>query len=87
MNSSGIELRGFNTSHYGSTESDDFRFGSALRMSDTPCRYTVLSKGRNSFTLQNCRLPLTTLRELTMMRLMNQLTDKPNWHKKVIDMS
>lgn len=28
-------------------------------------------------------MPLTTLREFTMLRLMNQLTDKPDWHKKV----
>ena len=83
-----FELRGFNISHYenSSEDEEDFRFGSALSMSDTPGRY-VLSTGRDSFTLQNCRLPLTTLRELTMMRLMNQLTDKPNWHKKVIDMA
>ncbi|KIL63839.1 hypothetical protein M378DRAFT_1046028 [Amanita muscaria Koide BX008] len=27
-------------------------------------------------------LPLTTLREFTMMRLMNQLTDKPDWNIK-----
>ncbi|TFK36202.1 hypothetical protein BDQ12DRAFT_725247 [Crucibulum laeve] len=27
-------------------------------------------------------LPLTTLREFTMLRLMNQLTDKPDWDKK-----
>ena len=26
---------------------------------------------------------LITLRELTMMRLMNQITDKPAWDKKV----
>lgn len=31
------------------------------------------------------QLPLTTLREFTMLHLMNQLTDKPNWHKKVFD--
>ena len=36
-----FELRGFNISHYGNTSEDeeDFRFGSALSMSDTPCRY------------------------------------------------
>jgi hypothetical protein len=28
------------------------------------------------------RLRLTTLRELTMIRLMNQLTDKPGWDEK-----
>lgn len=31
------------------------------------------------------QLPLTTLREFTMMQLMNQLTDKVDWHKKVFD--
>ncbi|KAF8623010.1 hypothetical protein AX15_006568, partial [Amanita polypyramis BW_CC] len=28
---------------------------------------------------------LTTLREFAMMGLMNQLTDKPDWNKKVFD--
>ena len=28
-------------------------------------------------------MPLTTLREFTMLGLMNELTDKPDWHKKV----
>jgi hypothetical protein len=28
-------------------------------------------------------LPLITTRELTMLQLMNQITDKPNWHVKV----
>ncbi|RDB28808.1 hypothetical protein Hypma_014802 [Hypsizygus marmoreus] len=31
------------------------------------------------------QLPLTTLREFTMLHLMNELTDKPDWHKKVFD--
>ncbi|TFK70996.1 hypothetical protein BDN72DRAFT_958380 [Pluteus cervinus] len=30
-------------------------------------------------------LPLTTLREFTMMNLMNQLTDKPKWDQKIED--
>ncbi|KAE8453577.1 hypothetical protein EG329_010438 [Mollisiaceae sp. DMI_Dod_QoI] len=30
-------------------------------------------------------LPLTTLREFTMLQVMNHLTDKPDWHKKVFD--
>jgi hypothetical protein len=30
-----------------------------------------------------CRLRLTPLREFTMMRLMNQLTDKADWETKV----
>jgi hypothetical protein len=29
------------------------------------------------------RLPLTTLRELTMLQIMNALTDKPGWEEKV----
>jgi hypothetical protein len=33
--------------------------------------------------LSESRLPLTTLREFTMLDLMNQMTDKPNWHLKV----
>ncbi|KAF5383169.1 hypothetical protein D9615_005044 [Tricholomella constricta] len=31
------------------------------------------------------QLPLTTLREFTMLRLMNEITDKPDWHKKITD--
>ncbi|KAF5383181.1 hypothetical protein D9615_005038 [Tricholomella constricta] len=31
------------------------------------------------------QLPLTTLREFTMLRLMNEITDKPDWHKKIAD--
>ncbi|KAF4630381.1 hypothetical protein G7Y89_g7765 [Cudoniella acicularis] len=31
------------------------------------------------------RLPLTTLREITMMQIMNALTDKPGWEEKVFD--
>ncbi|TFK31619.1 hypothetical protein BDQ12DRAFT_693870 [Crucibulum laeve] len=38
----------------------------------------ILRGGRNA-------LPLTTLREFTMLRLMNQLTDKPEWDKKVFN--
>ncbi|TFK62410.1 hypothetical protein BDN72DRAFT_827517 [Pluteus cervinus] len=30
-------------------------------------------------------MPLTTLREITMMKLMNRLTDKPKWDAKVFD--
>jgi hypothetical protein len=29
------------------------------------------------------RLPLLTLRELYMLRIMNDITDKPNWESKV----
>lgn len=29
------------------------------------------------------RLPLLTLREITMLQIINQLTDKPDWDKKV----
>ena len=32
------------------------------------------------------RLPLTTLREFTMLQIMNAVTDKPDWHVKVIHM-
>jgi hypothetical protein len=28
------------------------------------------------------RFPLTTLREFTMLHIMNELTDKPNWYTK-----
>ena len=30
-----------------------------------------------------CSLPLTTLREFTMLHLMDILTDKPGWEEKV----
>ena len=29
------------------------------------------------------QLPLTTLREFTMLHIMNAVTDKPDWHTKV----
>ena len=29
------------------------------------------------------RIPMTTLRELTMLQLMNTITDKPDWARKV----
>ncbi|KAF9469550.1 hypothetical protein BDZ94DRAFT_1180725 [Collybia nuda] len=31
------------------------------------------------------KLPLTTLREFTMLDLMNQMTDKPDWNLKIFD--
>ncbi|KAK2462935.1 hypothetical protein APHAL10511_005133 [Amanita phalloides] len=31
------------------------------------------------------RFPLITLREFTMQRIMNTITDKPSWHTKVLD--
>ncbi|EDR01452.1 uncharacterized protein LACBIDRAFT_295569 [Laccaria bicolor S238N-H82] len=31
------------------------------------------------------RLPLTTLREFTMLQIMNAVTDKPDWHVKIQD--
>ncbi|GLB35536.1 putative protein of unknown function (DUF4246) [Lyophyllum shimeji] len=31
------------------------------------------------------QLPLTTLREFTMLQFMNYITDKPEWHRKVFD--
>ncbi|KAF9469551.1 hypothetical protein BDZ94DRAFT_1316716 [Collybia nuda] len=31
------------------------------------------------------RLPLTTLRELTMLNLMNRVTDMPDWHLEIFD--
>lgn len=34
---------------------------------------------------QSLQLPLTTLREFTMLQFMNQLTDKSDWHRKVFD--
>lgn len=33
--------------------------------------------------MMHCRMMITTLREFTMMRFMDQLTDKPNWDNKV----
>lgn len=31
------------------------------------------------------QLPLTTLREFTMLQIMNAVTDKPDWHVKIQD--
>ncbi|KAF8960406.1 hypothetical protein BDZ97DRAFT_2077483 [Flammula alnicola] len=39
----------------------------------------LLSTGYNTGN----RLPMTTLREFTMLQLMNSITDKPDWHIKV----
>lgn len=33
--------------------------------------------------IQEIRLSLTTLREFTMLQIMNTLTDKPGWEEKV----
>ncbi|KAF8656134.1 hypothetical protein AX16_002736 [Volvariella volvacea WC 439] len=32
-----------------------------------------------------CALPLLTLREITMLRIMDAITDKPDWEKKILD--
>lgn len=47
---------------------------------DVQCVFSPLCA--TAYLILRIRLPLTTLREFTMLHLMNQLTDKPNWHKK-----
>ncbi|KAH9478441.1 hypothetical protein JR316_0008896 [Psilocybe cubensis] len=39
----------------------------------------------NAWELQGSTMPLTTLREFTMLQLMNTITDKPDWNIKVND--
>lgn len=56
-------------------------FPSALDPGDIESQYELLSHGYQSLTL--IRLPLTTLREFTMIQMMNQITDKPGWETKV----
>ncbi|KAF7968074.1 hypothetical protein HWV62_32065 [Athelia sp. TMB] len=40
---------------------------------------------RNALDCENSEMRLTPLREFTMMRLMNQITDKPDWDNKIFD--
>ena len=59
-------------------------FASALNhMDDYESVYDLMSTDYMTVYLLRSRMPLTTLREFTMLRLMNELTDKPDWHKKV----
>lgn len=46
-------------------------------------KFHCQNRGDQSLTNSSCRLPLMTLREITMMQIMNVLTDKPGWHEKV----
>lgn len=39
----------------------------------------------NDLDSGSVQLRLTTLREFTMLHLMNQITDKPDWHRKVFE--
>ncbi|RDB17189.1 hypothetical protein Hypma_001699 [Hypsizygus marmoreus] len=50
-----------------------------------PLNYIPPGLFSNALVADDVSLPLTTLREFTMLRLMNQLTDKPDWHQKVFD--
>ncbi|KAF8885764.1 hypothetical protein BD779DRAFT_657637 [Infundibulicybe gibba] len=52
-----------------------------------PLNHMVKARFRNALvpTSWRARLPLITLRERTMLSLMNQLSDKPDWDKKVFD--
>jgi hypothetical protein len=57
-------------------------FPSALTNVDERSQYEPFSRDRSS-CLSVISLPLTTLREFTMLQLMNHLTDKPDWEIKV----
>jgi hypothetical protein len=56
-------------------------FPSALVPGVTNSQYELLSRDYQSLTL--IRLSLTTLREFTMIQMMNYITDKPDWETKV----
>jgi hypothetical protein len=57
-------------------------FPSALDPGDSDSQYEPLSRDyRSPLTLT--RLSLTTLREFTMIQMMNHITDKPGWDTKV----
>ncbi|GLB36554.1 putative protein of unknown function (DUF4246) [Lyophyllum shimeji] len=76
MASARVELPGFELPLNFFPESEDPSedhplFSNALDQDD-------MSNGR-------AQLPLTTLREFRMMQLIDQLTDKPDWHKKIFD--
>ena len=45
----------------------------------------VMNDDSMNVILGRCRRSLLTLREITMTRLMNSLTDKEDWHRKVFD--
>jgi Protein of unknown function (DUF4246) len=55
---------------------------SALSDNDGNSQYEPFSRDHRC-SLNMYRLPLTTLREFTMLQLMNHLTDKPDWEIKV----
>jgi hypothetical protein len=57
-------------------------FPSALAPGATDSQYERLSHDYIKY-LTFIRLPLTTLREFTMIQLMNHITDKPGWETKV----
>jgi hypothetical protein len=47
----------------------------------TESQYELLSRDYQYLTL--IRLPLTTLREFSMIQMMNHITEKPGWETKV----
>ncbi|KAF7979917.1 hypothetical protein HWV62_40322 [Athelia sp. TMB] len=59
--------------------------GFGLPLNFGPPHYGNDALFRNAIDCQNSHMRLITLRELTMMRLMNQITDKPDWDKKISD--
>ncbi|KAG2009503.1 hypothetical protein CC2G_012433 [Coprinopsis cinerea AmutBmut pab1-1] len=44
-----------------------------------------MNSRRTTVDMYTSRLPLTTLREFHMLRFMNAITDKENWHVKILD--
>ncbi|KAG6909612.1 hypothetical protein DXG01_016394 [Tephrocybe rancida] len=45
----------------------------------------LFSNALNNNDMEGGLLPLTTLREFTMLNIMNKISDKPGWHLKVFD--
>jgi len=61
---------------------EQYLFPSALAPVGTDSQYELLSRDYIKY-LTFTRLPLTTLREFTMIQMMNHITDKPGWEIKV----
>ncbi|KDR71066.1 hypothetical protein GALMADRAFT_127278 [Galerina marginata CBS 339.88] len=79
-----IELPGFGLplNHLPKVSSDDRHFdlygGNLRRLFPNALNLNDIKEGRTI-------LGLTTLREFTMLQIMNHITDKPKWHLKVFD--
>ncbi|KAG6844881.1 hypothetical protein H0H87_002716 [Tephrocybe sp. NHM501043] len=54
-------------------------------LGDGPHQLFINALDNDDLGSGRAQLPLTTLREFEMLKFMNVVTDKPNWHEKVFD--